>query len=62
MTAAVPLIDAATVAVVTGIMGKQTGESEGSPGRERWEKGVEMDGRPRTSSICENWRGGIQEI
>lgn len=30
MTAAVPLIHAANVAMVTGIMVKQTGESEGS--------------------------------
>ena len=43
MTAAVPLIHAATVAMVTGIMVQQTGESEGSERRESWEKGVEMD-------------------
>lgn len=32
MTAAVPLIHAFTVAMVTGIMVEQTGESEGSRG------------------------------
>lgn len=46
MTAAVPLIHAATVAMLTGIMVEQTGESEG---REGWGRGVEMDRRPRMS-------------
>lgn len=50
MTAAVPLIHAVTVAVVTGIMVEQTGEPEGSEGRERWQRGVEMERRrPRMS-------------
>lgn len=42
MTAAVRLIDAASVAAVTGIMVEQTGDSGGSERDERWEKGEEI--------------------
>lgn len=38
MTAAVPLIHAFTLAVVTGIMVEQTGESEGNRGGDIGEK------------------------
>lgn len=59
MTAAVPLIHAATVAMVTGIMVEQTGESEGSTGWEKWEKGVQMDRRPWISLEGISWTGEI---
>lgn len=45
MTAAVPLIHAFSVAMVTGIMVEQAGESEGSRGKEMWQKGMEMGKR-----------------
>lgn len=52
MTAAVRLIDAASVAAVTGIMVEQTGESGGSERDERWEKGEETDTRLKMGITC----------
>ena len=63
MTAAVPLIHAVTVAMVTGIMVEQTGESEGSEGRQMWEKGLEMERRgPELSRGGGHWRISVRKI